>query len=335
MVYVCTTNLGILCLQAEMNRDEVEQAHRQVKAVHKPTPGGAKPTPAAEKPKPTLGAVKSKPTLAVAKPSLPPGKPTAAATLPKPRSATAKLALQITKPTPGVATPTAAKPAPAAIRPKAGGMPSYLRRQVSDEDEDDGSGWDTDDAETPAPQKATAPAARMATAPVSTTASAAAPVSSAAAAKKTAASRNPMGGLLKRPGRPDSSDSENDGSGWGSDDGANGSSSTDLPVPDSPFESHRVATSDLGKSRGDVAADDAAATSKAHKRWIVETLKEHGGACSYELIVEVGETKHCDTVGAMLKFLKNGKVIKFNQIFLMYPMHKDEIITLIDQKYTA
>eukprot|EP00035_Acanthoeca_spectabilis_P020052 m.430927 g.430927 ORF g.430927 m.430927 type:complete len:83 (+) comp17230_c0_seq1:320-568(+) len=79
-------------------------------------------------------------------------------------------------------------------------------------------------------------------------------------------------------------------------------------------------------------AADAAATSAMHKEWIIQTLKDSGGSCTYEKIVEVGETKHCDTVGAMLKFLKNDKIISFNQIFLMYPMHKDEIITLKAQE---
>lgn len=64
--------------------------------------------------------------------------------------------------------------------------------------------------------------------------------------------------------------------------------------------------------------------------WILETLKESGGSCSYEKIVKVGETKHCDTVGAMLKLLKNEGKIDFKGMFLMYPMHKDVIITLLD-----
>ena len=46
------------------------------------------------------------------------------------------------------------------------------------------------------------------------------------------------------------------------------------------------------------------------------------------MLVEEGEKHHCDTLGAMLKSLKNKKVIEFNQMFLMYPMHKDEIVTL-------
>ena len=274
----------------------------------------------------------SKPVRGATKPSLPPGKATPAASPPKPKPATVKPAVKTAKPTTDVAKPTAAtaKLALAASRPKVGGNPmsSYLRRQVSDDDDvdDGGSGWDTDDAETPAPKKVNAPAPRKAVAPVATTAAAAPPMPPAAAAEKPMASRNSIGALLKRPGAYPSDSENDDESGWDSDDdGANGVSLTD-PVPERPAESHPVASRDM-------ASDDAAATSKAHKRWIVETLKEQGGSCSYELIVEVGETKHCDTVGAMLKFLKNGKVIKFNQIFLMYPMHKDEIVTLIDEHY--
>merc|ERR1711916_118334 len=80
-------------------------------------------------------------------------------------------------------------------------------------------------------------------------------------------------------------------------------------------------------------AAEAQKMSKNHQQWMIETLKEHNGSCSYEVIVEVGETKHCDTVGAMLKILKNKKVIDFNGLFLMYPMHKDEVITLKNPDY--
>eukprot|EP00729_Bicosta_minor_P003950 gene3950-245_t len=64
------------------------------------------------------------------------------------------------------------------------------------------------------------------------------------------------------------------------------------------------------------AAEEAAALSKAHKKWMIDCLREsEGNACSYEKIVEVGEEKQCDTVGAMLKLLKRDG---------------DEIITLKD-----
>ena len=49
--------------------------------------------------------------------------------------------------------------------------------------------------------------------------------------------------------------------------------------------------------------------------------------------MEEAEKFHCDTLGAMLKSLKNKKVIEFDQNFLMYPMHKDEIVTLKNADY--
>lgn len=79
-------------------------------------------------------------------------------------------------------------------------------------------------------------------------------------------------------------------------------------------------------SRGEAA--EALEISHGHQKMIIECLKAQGGSCSYEVLVEEGEKHHCDTLGAMLKSLKNKKVIEFNQMFLMYPMHKDEIVTL-------
>ena len=76
-------------------------------------------------------------------------------------------------------------------------------------------------------------------------------------------------------------------------------------------------------------AEKAAAHSKAHQKWILDTLRANNGKCSYETLVEVGEEHQCDTVGAMLKILKNRKLIHFKKMFLMYPMHKDEIVTLL------
>ena len=76
------------------------------------------------------------------------------------------------------------------------------------------------------------------------------------------------------------------------------------------------------------AAEEAAKHSAAHQEWILKTLAENGGACSYAKLVEVGEEHQCDTVGAMLKILKNRKQIRFKPMFLMYPMHKDEVVEL-------
>mmetsp|Transcript_25231 Transcript_25231/g.44860 ORF Transcript_25231/g.44860 Transcript_25231/m.44860 type:complete len:91 (-) Transcript_25231:93-365(-) len=81
------------------------------------------------------------------------------------------------------------------------------------------------------------------------------------------------------------------------------------------------------------AAAEAKKLSQGHQKWIIDTLKEHKGNCTYEVLVEVGEKHHCDTVGAQLKILKKRKVIGFKQMFLMYPMHKDEVVTLKKENY--
>jgi hypothetical protein len=118
---------------------------------------------------------------------------------------------------------------------------------------------------------------------------------------------------------------------------------------------------------GDDAAE-AKAMSVAHMTWMIATLKEHDGKCTYEVLVEAGEHHHCDTVGALLKvrsfcvcanrlravicsrraprrsfastrrtrdrqILKNRKVIKFKGQFLMYPMHKDTMVKLKNPDY--
>jgi hypothetical protein len=81
-------------------------------------------------------------------------------------------------------------------------------------------------------------------------------------------------------------------------------------------------------------ADEAKAHSIAHQQWILEALRgAEGGSLSYDALVRIGEEKHCDTLGAMLKVLKNRKAIGYKEQFLMYPMHKDEIITLLNASY--
>eukprot|EP00037_Helgoeca_nana_P018563 m.177547 g.177547 ORF g.177547 m.177547 type:complete len:93 (-) comp24491_c1_seq1:1491-1769(-) len=78
---------------------------------------------------------------------------------------------------------------------------------------------------------------------------------------------------------------------------------------------------------------EAKAASVAHMKWMVAALNANGGKCTYEEIVEEGEKHQCDTVGAMLKILKNRKVVKYEQVFLMYPMHKDEVIEIAIPDY--
>jgi hypothetical protein len=80
-------------------------------------------------------------------------------------------------------------------------------------------------------------------------------------------------------------------------------------------------------------SDEAKKISVTHQKWIIQSLKDGNGKATYEEIVEEGEKHHCDTVGAMLKVLKNKKAISYNQMFLMYPMHKNEVITLENADY--
>ena len=117
-------------------------------------------------------------------------------------------------------------------------------------------------------------------------------------------------------------------------------------------------------------ADEAKAASLAHKRWILEFMKQQPDLkCSYDAIVKEGEKHHCirprpnpaaaarqprrcratqnraaltppptragDTLAAMLKLLKKDKVLAYKQMFLMYPMHKDEEVTLINPDYVV
>ena len=118
-------------------------------------------------------------------------------------------------------------------------------------------------------------------------------------------------------------------------------------------------------------ADEAKAASLAHKRWILEFMKQQPDLkCSYDAIVQEGEKHHCirprpnpaaaarrmprraarhksrrtltppttragDTLAAMLKLLKRDKVLAYKQMFLMYPMHKDEEVTLINPDYVV
>ena len=46
-------------------------------------------------------------------------------------------------------------------------------------------------------------------------------------------------------------------------------------------------------------------------------------------------TRAGDTLAAMLKLLKRDKVLAYKQMFLMYPMHKDEEVTLINPDYVV
>jgi len=78
-------------------------------------------------------------------------------------------------------------------------------------------------------------------------------------------------------------------------------------------------------------AEEASRMSKMHQAWIIDTLEQHDGECTYGELVEVGEEMQCDTVGSMIKYLKNKKVITFGPGYLMFPMHAAENVTLLDK----
>ena len=81
-------------------------------------------------------------------------------------------------------------------------------------------------------------------------------------------------------------------------------------------------------------AEEAKAMSRQHQVWIMAALKDAPEmTASYEFLVRTGEEHHCDTLGALLKILKTRKVLAYKEQFLMYPMHKDEKITLINPEY--
>jgi hypothetical protein len=58
-------------------------------------------------------------------------------------------------------------------------------------------------------------------------------------------------------------------------------------------------------------ADEAKVISVGHQVWMLELLKRSNGQCTYQEMVAEGENHHCDTVGAMLKILKQRKAIDF------------------------
>lgn len=85
-------------------------------------------------------------------------------------------------------------------------------------------------------------------------------------------------------------------------------------------------------------AAEAKAISCMHQTTIFNFLKaekDAGKETKYGELVEEMEKHHCDTVGAMLRILKKRKVIKYEGLFLMFPAHKDYIITLRKDEYNA
>ena len=57
--------------------------------------------------------------------------------------------------------------------------------------------------------------------------------------------------------------------------------------------------------------------------------------CATQIAPLTPPTRAGDTLAAMLKLLKKDKVLAYKQMFLMYPMHKDEEVTLINPDYVV
>mmetsp|Transcript_8968 Transcript_8968/g.11258 ORF Transcript_8968/g.11258 Transcript_8968/m.11258 type:complete len:91 (-) Transcript_8968:710-982(-) len=82
------------------------------------------------------------------------------------------------------------------------------------------------------------------------------------------------------------------------------------------------------------AAAEAKKISNNHKKWIVDLLRESNNEVTCEKMFEEGEKHHCDSLGALLRSLKNSKVIDFPGIFLFARAEdNDKIIKLINEDY--
>jgi hypothetical protein len=80
-------------------------------------------------------------------------------------------------------------------------------------------------------------------------------------------------------------------------------------------------------------SEEAKRMSVDHQKWMIQCLKDNNGSATYETIVVEGEKHHCDTVGALLKILKGKKAIDYDGLFLMYPVHKNQVIKLTNPDF--
>ena len=72
---------------------------------------------------------------------------------------------------------------------------------------------------------------------------------------------------------------------------------------------------------------------KAKKEVILDTLKANDGKCTYQVLFDVAEEKHCDVLAAALKSLKKAAAIKYEGQMLLMPMNKDVVIELVNADY--
>ena len=111
-------------------------------------------------------------------------------------------------------------------------------------------------------------------------------------------------------------------------------------------------------SSHDVASNRIA--SQAKKEVILDTLKAHNGACTYEVragafalfvvhtrsthdrvwpracwqvLFQKAEELHCDVLAAALKSLKKAKAVEYEGQMLLMPMCKDTEIKLVNPDY--
>eukprot|EP00204_Picochlorum_oklahomense_P003049 CAMPEP_0118805300 /NCGR_PEP_ID=MMETSP1161-20130426/26955_1 /TAXON_ID=249345 /ORGANISM="Picochlorum oklahomensis, Strain CCMP2329" /LENGTH=86 /DNA_ID=CAMNT_0006734237 /DNA_START=52 /DNA_END=308 /DNA_ORIENTATION=- len=81
-------------------------------------------------------------------------------------------------------------------------------------------------------------------------------------------------------------------------------------------------------------SDEAKLISNNHKKWIVDLLRENNNEVTTELMYLEGEKHHCDSLGALLRSLKNSKVIDFPGLFLFdRDEDKQKIIKLLKEDY--
>ena len=72
---------------------------------------------------------------------------------------------------------------------------------------------------------------------------------------------------------------------------------------------------------------------KAKKEVIMDTLKANGNECAYSVLFDAAEAAHCDVLAAAVLSLKRAKVVKFDGMMLLMPVHKDVVITLLNPDY--
>jgi len=249
-----------------------------------------------------------------------------------------------TKPTPNTTTRSVV-PSAVAKKPSNAQFNVFAPRPDSNEDDDDDDDWGSDENnDTPTP-KASMSSFQPAASKAITQPPKPKPQPQQTKPKTTTSAFAPP--KVSRLTNHDDDDDDDDDD-WSSDGGDDAqqtpsparpptssvsrSTSSSAPTP-KPVLSTQSRSSVFTSSGKGSEVEQAKRASAGHKRWIIDLLKEHGGACPSGEIYEVAEDKECDTCGAMLKILKKAKVIDFEGVFLMHPMHKDTIVKLTNPDF--